>query len=114
MQTSSLKSLKQELSSLANPTQAKLLQRFFKTKAGEYGEGDIFLGIKVPEQRKIAKSCCERLKIEDLQELLNSNIHEKRLIALMCLIERYKTADKNQKKEIFDFYLKNAKAGRIN
>lgn len=99
--------MKRELEKLANPEQAKILQRFFKTEKGEYGEGDVFLGIKVPEQRKIAKRY--KLGIDETGEILNSKIHEHRMIALFILIERYKKADEKEKKEIFEFYLRNTK-----
>ena len=97
-----IEDLKQELDSLKDHEKAQLLQRFFKTGKGQYGEGDIFLGIKVPEQRKVAKKY--NLTLEEIQELLNSNIHEYRLIALFILIDKYK---KENKEEIFNFYLKN-------
>src|SRR3989338_2262327 len=91
-----LQLLKQELQNLANPQQAKLLQRFFKTGPGEYGEGDIFLGIKVPEQRKVAKKY-QDLPLENIQILLSSKIHEERLVALFILIFHYhKTKDKTK------------------
>ena len=100
--------IKKDLKKLANPKQAKLLQRFFKTGKGEYGEGDIFLGIKVPEQRKIAKKYPD-LSLKEIQELLLSKIHENRLTSLFVLIEQYKKSDEKGKKEIFGFYLKNTK-----
>ena len=103
-----LKKLESELIKKTNPEKAKILQRFFKTGNGQYGEGDIFLGIIVPEQRKIAKQF-NNLSIKEIQELLSSNIHEKRLIALLILIDKYKKADEKQKQDIFDFYLNNAK-----
>lgn len=103
-----LKDLEVELREHENKEQATILQRFFKTGEGQYGEGDIFLGIKVPVQRKIAKQFPE-LSINELQELLNSKIHEKRLIALFVLITKYKKADEAEKKKIFDFYLQNTK-----
>ncbi|MEM2131529.1 MAG: DNA alkylation repair protein, partial [Candidatus Woesearchaeota archaeon] len=103
--------LKKEILQKANPEKAKILQRFFKTGQGEYGEKDLFLGLNVPEQRKIAKKYKE-LSINDLQELLNSKFHEHRLIALLILIEKYNKLkednEKNiEKKQIIDFYLKN-------
>ncbi|MEK6892702.1 MAG: DNA alkylation repair protein [Nanoarchaeota archaeon] len=103
-----LKNLKKELRSFANPSKAKLLQRFFKTGKGEYGEGDVFLGLVVPEQRKIAKKYCD-LTLRDLQELIKSKIHEERLISLFILINKYDRASAEDKKEIYEFYLKNAK-----
>lgn len=103
-----LNELKKEIEKAKNPEQAKILQRFFKTGKGEYGEGDIFLGIKVPIQRSIAKNYTE-LSFIDLQNLLNSKIHEERLIALIILTNKYKKAKKDtaKKRQIFEFYLKN-------
>ncbi len=99
-----LEQFRKEIEKLSNPVKAKLLQRFFKTGKGEYGEGDIFLGITVPEQRKIAKKYKD-LKLNDIQDLLNSNFHEHRLVALIILVEKYEKGD--NKKQIVDFYLKN-------
>jgi len=103
-----LNRLKKEIEEAKNPEQAKILQRFFKTGKGEYGEGDIFLGIKVPIQRKIAKGYTN-LSFMDLQTLLNSKIHEERLIALIILTNKYKKSKKDfvKKRQIFEFYLKN-------
>jgi 3-methyladenine DNA glycosylase AlkD len=113
--TQDLQKIRKKLRNLANPKKAKILQRFFKTAKGEYGEGDKFLGIVVPEQRKVAKDFHE-LALVDLQKLLNSSIHEERLIALFILVFQYQKAqkenDKKQKRIIFNFYLKNTK--RIN
>jgi len=104
---SKLSELKKELQSLSDKEQAKNLQRFFKTEKGDYGEGDIFLGIKVPIQRKVANKYID-LSLEDLQDLLNSKIHEHRFTALIILITQF-LSDSLQKKKIFDFYLKNTK-----
>lgn len=82
------------------------MRRFFKTGKGQYGEGDIFLGIKVPAQRIIAKKY-ENLNFKDLERLLESKIHEYRLTALLILIKRYKKTDYSGKKKIAEFYLKN-------
>jgi len=95
--------VKQELKKLADPKQAKLLQGFFKTGKGEYGEGDIFLGIKVPIQRKVAKQFKE-LELKEIQELIDSKIHEHRLVGLLILVDKY---EKNPNKRIVDFYLSN-------
>jgi 3-methyladenine DNA glycosylase AlkD len=103
-----MENLLKEINSNANKEKAKLLQRFFKTGKGDYGEGDVFLGIVVPIQRKIAKNHIN-LSSSDLQELLNSKIHEHRLIALLILVDKFKKASEKEKKEIFDFYLKNTK-----
>ena len=103
-----INNLKKDLQNLANPKQAELLQGFFKTGKGQYGEGDIFLGIKVPEQRKVAKKYPD-LSLNPIRELLSSKIHEHRLTSLFILIDKYKKSDEKEKKEIFNFYLKNTK-----
>ncbi len=103
-----LNQLKQDLLKLKNPEKAKILSGFFKTGKGQYGEGDIFLGIVVPEQRKVAKKY-PNLSLDNLQDLLNSKIHEYRLISLFILISKYQQADDSEKKDIFNFYLKNTK-----
>lgn len=102
----SLKQIQKDLQKLANKEKAKILQGFFKTGKGQYGEGDIFLGIVVPLQRKVAKEHKD-LTLNEIQTLLNSKIHEYRLTALFILIDQYKTS--NKQKEIFNFYLKNTK-----
>lgn len=94
------------LKKLQNPSKAKIFQSFFKTGKGEYGEGDIFLGLTVPQQRQIAKNY-SHLPLEDLQKLLESKIHEHRLVALLILIGQYTKADEKTKKPIFNFYLAN-------
>lgn len=101
-----LNNLKKELKKLADSRQAKVLQGFFKTGKGEYGEGDIFLGIKVPVQRRVAKEFKDLIFV-DLQKLLNSKIHEERLIALFILISQYGEVNEIEKKKIYNFYLKN-------
>src|SRR3989344_8720240 len=103
-----LNEIKHDLQKLANPKKAKILSGFFKTGKGQYGEGDIFLGITVPEQRKIAKKYTS-LTLREIQELLSSDIHEHRLTALFVLIDKYKKSDSIGKKEIFEFYLNNTK-----
>ncbi|MFA5357551.1 MAG: DNA alkylation repair protein [archaeon] len=106
---------KKELQKLSNPAQAKTLQRFFKTGKGEYGEGDIFLGIKVPKQREVAKKFLE-MPLEETRKLLDSEVHEHRMVGLFILVANYERAkkknDENEMKRIFEFYLKHAK--RIN
>jgi 3-methyladenine DNA glycosylase AlkD len=101
-----LNQIKKDLVQLRDPNRAKNLSWFFKTGKGQYGEGDIFLGIPVPEQRRVAKKYIY-LSLSDLQDLLNSKIHEHRLTALLILINKYRKAVESGKKEIFDFYLKN-------
>jgi len=103
-----LKQLQKELKSIANPQKAKLLQGFFKTGKGEYGEGDVFLGITVPQSRKIAKKYYS-LGMKQLEELIESKIHEERLIALLILVRKFSEGSDPVKKKIYDFYLKNTK-----
>lgn len=109
----SLSKIEQKLNELANPEKAKLYQRFFKTGKGEYGEGDIFLGIIVPQLRAIAKEFWKTVSLADIQQLLNTKIHEKRMIALVMLIHHYKSAvklkDKELPQKIFNFFLSNTK-----
>ena len=100
--------IKEALKQKANPNHAVILQRFFKTGPGEYGEGDIFIGIKVPELRKTAKEFRE-IPIAEVEDLLKSEIHEERLTALMILIFKYEKEDEGGKENIFKKYLKNTK-----
>jgi len=104
----SLNEIRKEIAKQKNPAQAMVLQRFFKTGKGEYGEGDVFFGIKVPEQRKIAKQF-KYLSLDDLKTLIHSKVHEERLISAFILVDKYKSGDEKKNKIIFDFYLKNRK-----
>lgn len=103
-----LKQLQKEMQSLSNPEKAKLLSGFFKTGKGEYGEGDVFLGIVVPVQREVAGRH-RGLSLPEIQRLLNSKMHEHRLTALFILIHRYKKADEKQKEAIVKLYLANTR-----
>lgn len=96
-------SINQDLKARADPIRAANLKRFFKTGKGEYGEGDMFLGLTVPECREIAKKYGS-LSFEEIENHLNSKFHEERLIALLILVNKY---DKEiiKRKAIFDFYL---------
>lgn len=95
-----------DLKSKKDSEQAKNLSRFFKTGKGQYGEGDIFWGIKVPVTREVVKKFKEA-SLKDIQELLDSKVHEHRLTGLLILVDKYKRT--GDKKEIYDFYLKNTK-----
>lgn len=103
-----IENLRKDLAGLADFEKVNLLQRFFKTGKGEYGEGDIFLGIIVPNIRKVAKRYSS-LELKDVKDLLYSKIHEERLCALFILVEKFSNANEQEKKAIFDFYIKNAK-----
>ena len=100
--------IRKEILSKKNPSQAIILQRFFKTGKGEYGEGDIFYGIKVPLQRTIAKRFKD-LSLEDLRALMASKVHEERLIAAFIIVEQFQRGDEKKQKAVFNFYIKNRK-----
>lgn len=101
-------SLKSDLNALANPSKAKLLQGFFKTGKGEYGEGDKFLGVSVPDTRKIAKKYMH-LPLQEISPILDSKIHEERLCALLVLVEKFRKASEEERKKIYEFYWKHSK-----
>jgi 3-methyladenine DNA glycosylase AlkD len=98
--------VKKDLRKQADPDRAKVLSRFFKTGKGEYGEGDRFLGIPVPEQRRIAKKY-KALSLQDLEKLISTKIHEHRLVALLILILQYAHAHEQDKRDMVKFYLEN-------
>lgn len=104
------KKISNALSDLLIPGKAEIMQSFFKTGKGEYGEGDIFIGVTVPDQRSVAKEFYNKISLEEISELLSSKIHEHRLTALLMLVYKFeKTKDKSQQKEIVDFYLNHTK-----
>jgi 3-methyladenine DNA glycosylase AlkD len=105
---SELSQLKKDLRSSANPKGGEGAARFFKTGKGEYGEGDIFIGVTVPQARNISKRYAT-LDIADIEKLLTSKIHEERSIALYILVNQFKTAKENDKKKIYNFYLAHTK-----
>lgn len=95
------------LKKIANPEIAEHSARFFKSGPGEYGEGDQFLGIRVPKQREIAKKYKD-LSLEEVSELLQSPLHEVRLTALFILVYKYqKTKEEKQQEKIYHFYMSN-------
>ncbi|VXC38063.1 MULTISPECIES: DNA alkylation repair protein [Chryseobacterium] len=102
-----LKEIKESLAVLSIPEKAAFFPKFFKTGKGEYGEGDLFLGVKVPDQRAVAKEYYAKISLDELSELLSSPYHEHRLTSLIMLISKFeKTKDLSAKEEIIDFYLK--------
>lgn len=101
--------LKSQLNAYRNLEKAEHHKRFFKTGKGEYGEGDKFLGLTVPQQRIIARKF-RTIPLKELQEVIESEYHEHRLTALIILVDKFKsTKDYKLRKEIIDFYLKNTK-----
>lgn len=104
-----IKNLKQELNRLGNKEKARFLARFFKTGEGEYGAGDLFLGITVPVARKVAQKYSE-LSFPEIAQLPEDKYHEARSVALLILVHRFKKSkSENEKKKIFDFYLTQTK-----
>ncbi len=102
----SLEKIKKELRLVSTPERAKANEWFFKTEKGEYGFGDKFLGVTVPQQRKIAKQF-QNLTLVDIEKLLKSEFHEERLTALLILVSKYKKGDDRMKEIFFEFYLLN-------
>src|SRR3989339_2054770 len=100
--------LQKELARYASSQKQKIATRFFKTAKGEYGEGDKFIGIVVPDIRKVAKKY-QAASFLDIMQLLHSPVHEERLCALLILVTQYKVGDIKKKKQIFQVYLKNTK-----
>ncbi|MBW1897026.1 MAG: DNA alkylation repair protein [Deltaproteobacteria bacterium] len=98
--------IRKNLRKIGDKERAETSQRFFKTGPGEYAEGDLFLGIRVPELRKLAK-VYEHITLTETTELLQSAIHEERLLALFIIIRRYAKGTEVEQKKIYGFYLKN-------
>jgi 3-methyladenine DNA glycosylase AlkD len=101
---------RKELQSMADPVKAAILRRFFKTGPGEYGEGDIFIGVMVPQSRQVAKKFSQ-LPLGEVRMLLYSPIHEERLVALLILALQYSSSASSnmeeKEEEIVKFYLDN-------
>src|SRR3990167_6577581 len=102
-----LNKIREELKSRANKQKAKILSGFFKTGKGQYGYGDKFLGVTVPESRIVAKQNLN-LNLNEIKKLLYSEFHEERLVALLILVEKYRKEPKVEKRKIVKFYLANA------
>lgn len=103
--------IKEALLRFGNAGKASHATCFFKTGKGEYGEGDRFIGSTVPETRMVAKANSQAPLIE-LDRLLDDEMHECRLCALMILVAQFKRADERKRKEIVDFYL--SRTSRVN
>lgn len=104
-------SITKRLREMGSPEQAAISQRFFKTGPGEYGQGDIFFGIKVPVLRKLATKYLD-LPLKDVKKTLRSKYHEQRLLALFIMVDQFSRGDQKKKKSIYGLYLKNT--GYIN
>lgn len=101
--------IKKELRQAASPEKAAILQRFFKTGPGEYGAGDKFIGVVMPDQRVIAKKYFEILSLPETEELLHSPYHEDRMLALIILTFKFAKATAGEQAKIYKLYLKNTK-----
>lgn len=100
-----LKDVRNDVRKLANKKDAEILQRFFKTGPGEYGEGDVFLGIRVGPTRELARKY-SKLPLKDVVRLLKSKYHEERLLALVMLAQRYDTGDDSDRERVYKLYLR--------
>ena len=98
--------VEEELNKAGNNEKAKFLARYFKTGKGEYGEGDVFIGLTVPQVRAIAKKYRD-LPLSDVEKLLHSKIHEFRLTALLILCAKFEKAAEQERKKIVALYLRN-------
>ena len=106
----SVDDIKQALEILSIPEKAEFFPKFFKTGKGEYGEGDVFIGVAVPDQRSVAKEFYNKISLVELSQILSSKVHEHRLTALLLLVYKFeKTKDQSLRKEMVDFYLKHTK-----
>ena len=97
----------QELNRLADPEKKKVLQRFFKTDPGQYGEGDIFLGVTVPKIRQVVKKHASKISLPETVQLLQNQHHEIRMCALLILVQKYQKGTNEIKKQIYDIFLQN-------
>ncbi len=98
------KEISKRLQKLGDKEDALFLQRFFKTGVGQYGEGDIFLGIRVPSLRNLAKEY-KALPLEEVSSLLRSTYHEVRLFALILFVNAFDKGDETIQKKIYDLYM---------
>jgi 3-methyladenine DNA glycosylase AlkD len=109
--TAGLILLRAGLKKYASKEKAKILASFFKTGPGEYGEGDIFIGVVVPDTRRVAK-LYSSISLLEAERLLHSKIHEERLCAVLILIEKFRNGDQKTREQIYKLYLENT--GYIN
>jgi 3-methyladenine DNA glycosylase AlkD len=105
--------LKSELQRYANAEDAAFLQRFFKTGEGQYGAGDQFIGVRVPDTRKACKSA-GKMPLSEVEELLKSDVHEHRLAAVILLADQFKSVASSGQEDIYRLYLKALDRGYIN
>ncbi len=103
--------IKKDLQNCIDPEKAAHLPKFFQAYPGGYGEGDLFLGVAVPNQRKVSRKYSKNITMDELEELFNSKYHEHRLTAIFMLVLKYERAKTGQEqKQLVDFYLSNLSA----
>lgn len=107
------KDLQLALEKHASANDAVFLQRFFKTGKGQYGEDDVFIGVRVPQTRQVCRDFKD-LPLSQIQKLFDSPVHEHRLAAVILLANKFPKADEQERRDIYDLYLKNVYKNRIN
>ena len=103
---STVADIRAQLRGLSDPRVAEHSQRFFRTSPGEYGEGDTFIGVRVPALRRVSRQH-RGVSLRDIELLLRSPIHEERLLALLLLVRRYEQGDTTTREDVFDLYQRN-------
>ena len=100
--------IRKELKRMSDPAKAKVLAGFFKTGEGEYGEGDVFLGVTVPKIRTLTKKF-RTLELDEVVKLLKSPVHEERLTALLLMVSKFQRTDESERGKICETYLEHTK-----
>lgn len=113
MKISAAGDVKNQLQKYASDYDAVFLQQFFKTGPGQYGEGDIFIGVRVPQTRAVCRQFKD-LPILEIEKLVDSEVHEHRLAALIIVANRFKKTDETEREKLYQFYISALKRGRIN
>jgi 3-methyladenine DNA glycosylase AlkD len=103
--------LRKRLRAHADPASVAILQSFFKTGPGQYGEGDVFIGVRLPAMRALCRECRD-VPLATALTLLGSTVHEERLLALLLMVDRFTRGDEAERKRVYDAYLANT--DRIN
>src|SRR3954462_5403784 len=102
-----LSALKKRLRVHASASDAAFLQGFFKSGPGQYGEGDVFIGVRVPAMRSVCRECGDAVERETVVALLHSKVHEERALALMLMVRAFEGGDERQRRELYELYLAN-------
>ena len=105
----SLLELRREIQAAATPARAAVSRRFFKTGPGQYGEGAKFIGVTMPDARALVGRFWSAVTLLEAEELLHSNIHEERMLAVLLLIRHFQKGDDRLRAKMYRLYLKNTK-----